>query len=403
MKIALIREEKIPADRRVPLAPEQCVKIMNDYPGTEVVVQPSDIRAFKDEEYAALGIKLQEDLSDCDVLMGVKEVPKDKLIEGKTYIFFSHTHKKQPYNRALLQKAMSKNIRLIDYELVTDAAHKRLIGFGRYAGIVGTYNGFLAWGKKTGTYDLKPAHLCHDKAEMEQEMKKIVLPSNFKLAYTGGGRVGGGAQEILHKLKMRQVFPTEYLSTETFPEPVFTQLNVEDYNERNDGKIFKRTEFFNSPVGYHSTFMRYAKSTDMYVACHFWDNRSPFIFSREDVKSEDFNIKVVADISCDIDCAVASTLKASTIAEPLYGYLPQEETLTDFMDPNAIGVMAVDNLPCELPRDASHDFGDDLQKAVINYLLGPDPDKVIERATICNKGQLMPDFEYLQDFVNETV
>lgn len=397
MKIALIREEKVPVDKRVPLAPAQCVKLMHDYPGVEVVVQPSYVRAFKDEEYESVGIKLQEDLSDCDVLMGVKEVPKDKLIEGKTYIFFSHTHKMQAYNRALLQTAIQKNIKLVDYELITDAGNKRLIGFGRYAGIVGTYNGFLAWGEKTGDYKLKPAYLCHDRVEMEQELKKVKLPANFKVVYTGGGRVGGGAQEILHKMGLRQIFPTEYLTETT--DQVFTQLNVEDYLERVDGKQFKRTEFFNNPVGYQSTFMRYAKVSHMYIACHFWDNRSPFIFTREDAKSPDFKIKVVADISCDIDCAVASTLKASTIEDPLYGYLPNEEAITDFYDPNSIGVMAVDNLPCELPRDASFDFGVDLQKSVLNFLLGNDPDKVIERATICQEGKLMPKFDYLEEFV----
>lgn len=402
MKIALIREEKIPVDRRVALSPKQCLEIMENYPGTQVVVQPSAVRSFTDEEYSALGVSLQEDLSDCDVLMGIKEVPKDRIIANKTYIFFSHTHKQQAHNRLMLQAILQKNVRLVDYELITDASNKRLIGFGRYAGIVGTYNGFLAWGKKTGAYELKPAYLCVDQAEMEKNLKKISLPANFKLAYTGGGRVGGGAQEILHKLGIRQVFPNEFLSKD-FDEPVFTQLNVEDYNERLDGKDFKRTEFFQSPIGYKSTFMRYAAVSDMYIACHFWDNRSPFIYSREDAKSPNFKIKVVADISCDVDCAVASTLKASTIEEPLYGYLPEEETLSDFMNPDAIGVMAVDNLPCELPRDASRDFGKDLQKAVLCYLLGEDPDQVIARATIAENGKLTQKFSYLQDFVDGTV
>ncbi len=401
MKIALLREEKVPVDKRVPLSPQHCIDIMKNYPGTEVVAQPSSVRAFKDEEYTALGIKLQEDLSDCDVLMGVKEVPNQILIPGKTYVFFSHTHKMQPYNRALLREAVKRGIKLVDYELVTDASHKRLIGFGRYAGIVGTYNAFLAWGKKTGTYSLKPAHECADQKEMESYLKEVILPKNFRLVYTGGGRVGGGAQEILHKLGIRQVYCAEYLSTKEFGEPVFTQLNVEDYNERIDGGLFKRTEFFNNPVGYQSSFMKYAAITDMYIPCHFWDNRSPFIFTREDARKPEFKIKVVADISCDIDCAVASTLRSSTIQDPLYGYLPEEETLTDFMDPRAIGVMAVDNLPCELPKDASVDFGQELQKSVIPFLLGPDPDAIIERATITEGGLLKPAFAYLQDFIAE--
>jgi len=401
MKIALLREEKVPVDKRVPLSPQHCVDIMNQYPGTVIVAQPSEVRAFKDSEYIALGIQLQEDLSDCDVLMGVKEVPKQNLIPGKTYVFFSHTHKMQPYNRALLQEAVKRGVKLVDYELITDASHKRLIGFGRYAGIVGTYNAFLAWGKKTNTYNLKPAHLCADQHEMESYLKEVILDPNFRVAYTGGGRVGGGAQEVLHKLGIRQVFPTEYLATKSFGEPVFTQLNVEDYNERIDGGAFIRRDFFNNPVGYRSCFMKYAAITDLYIPCHFWDNRSPYIFTREDAKKPEFKIKVVADISCDIDCAVASTLRASTIADPLYGYLPLEEKLGDFMDPMAIGVMAVDNLPCELPKDASVDFGQELQKSVIPYLLGEDPDEIIERATITEKGVLKPAFAYLQDFIDE--
>ncbi len=399
MKIALLREEKIPVDRRVPLSPNQCVELIEAYPGLQIVVQPSPIRAFTNDEYQKAGIPLQEDLSDCDILMGVKEVPKGNLIPNKKYIFFSHTHKKQPYNKGLLQQVIEKNISLIDYELITDANHKRLIGFGRYAGIVGAYNGFIAWGKKTGSYTLKPAHLCADKAEMESQLRQIILPKNFKVCYTGGGRVGGGAQEILHKIGVRQVFPNEYL-TKDFDEPVFTQLNVEDYNERTDGALFKRPEFFRNPVGYRSTFMRFAAVTDLYMACHFWDNKSPYIFTREDAKNPSFKIQVVADISCDIDCAVASTLKASTIEEPLYGYDPINESVTDFMAEGAIGVMAVDNLPCELPRDASYDFGVDLQNSVLAYLLGDDPDRVIERATIAANGSLQPDFAYLQDFVD---
>ncbi len=362
------------------------------------MVQPSSIRSFKDDEYSILGITLQEDLSDCDILMGVKEVPKDNLIEGKTYVFFSHTHKKQPYNRGLLQTALKKNITLVDYELITDATHKRLIGFGRYAGIVGTYNAFLAWGKKTGAYELKPAWQCADKVEMESNLEKVILPKHFKVVYTGGGRVGGGAQEILHQLGIRQIFPGEYLTTED-EDAVFTQLNVEDYYERKDGKPFIRAGFYNDPTDYKSVFMKYAAVSDMYIACHFWDNRAPYVFTREDAKSPDFKVKMVADISCDIDCAVASTLKASTIQDPVYGYLPNEEALGDFMDPNAIGVMAVDNLPCELPKDASVDFGTDLQQTVLKFLLDEDPDKVIERASICSNGKLMKDFEYLQEWV----
>ena len=399
MKIGIIREGKTPPDKRVPLSPKQCKELVEQYPDVELVVQPSPIRCFEDGMYADAGFSLQEDLSDCDVLMGVKEVNIDDLIPNKTYFFFSHTFKKQPYNRMLLQAILDKKIRLIDYEVITNAKGTRLIGFGRYAGVVGSYNGFLAWGKKMQSYDLKPANQCFDRVEMEGELKKINLPTNFKLVMTGGGRVAGGAIEIIEAAGLKKVSPIDFLN-KTFDYPVYTQLLVDDYNEREDGASFKRSDFYKDPVGYRSTFMRYAEVADMYVPCHYWDARSPYIFTREDAKSPRFNIKVVADISCDIDCAVASTLRPSTIADPLYGYNPTEEAEVAFDDANSIGVMAVDNLPCELPKDASEDFGRELLDKVLPCLLGEDPEDVMGRASETNlNGELTEHFAYLKGYL----
>ena len=399
MKLGIIREGKTPPDKRVPLSPQQCRELLQAYPGLELVVQPSPIRCFPDADYQAEGIAMQEDLSDCQVLMGVKEVNVEDLIPNKTYFFFSHTFKKQPYNRKLLQAIIDKKIRLVDYEVITNANGTRLVGFGRYAGVVGAYNGFLAWGKKTNSFQLKAAHQCFDRKEMETYLKEVKLPSNFKLVITGAGRVAGGAQEIIEALNIEKVSPKDFVN-QTYNHPVYTQLLVDDYNERLDGKPFKRQDFYNDPTGYRSTFMQYAKHADMYFPCHYWDARSPYIFTREDAKSPDFNIRVVADISCDIDCAVASTLRPSTIADPLYGYHPLREEEVDFMDSEAIGVMAVDNLPCELPRDASEDFGRELLDKVLPCLLGDDPERVIDRASQTNlEGALTDDFAYLSDYL----
>ncbi|MCO6499563.1 MAG: alanine dehydrogenase [Vicingus serpentipes] len=398
MKIGIIKEGKTPPDERVPLSPQQCKEIIEKFSGIELVVQKSTVRRFKDEEYAQQGVKLVDNVDNCDVLMGVKEVPVADLIPNKTYFFFSHTTKKQPYNRKLLQTMITKNITMVDYEGLTNESGFRLIGFGKYAGIVGSYNAFYAYGQRTGSYQLKRAYQCEGRAEMENEFNKIKLPNNYKIVITGGGRVANGAIETLTKLNIKKVSPTAFLNN-TFNQPVYTQLQVDDYNKRNDNQTFTREDFYNDPVDYQSTFMQYAKIADMYISCHFWDAKSPFIFTREDAKSPDFKIKVIADISCDVNGPVASTLRSSTIANPLYGYDPQTESETNFDNPNAITVMAIDNLPCELPKDASSDFGREFIDKVLPHLVN-DRENVIKRATICANGDLTPDHEFLRDYVN---
>lgn len=398
LHIGILKETKTPPDRRVPLTPAQCARMLVENDELEITVESSDIRAFADAEYRDAGIVVSNDLSKCDVLFGVKEVAIDALIPNKTYFFFSHTIKMQPYNRDLLREILAKNISLVDYETLADENDVRIIGFGRYAGIVGAYNAFLAYGVKTGRYQLKPANKCANRSEMEADLKKLDLPSDFKVVITGHGRVGRGAVEIMNVANIKQVTPKEFL-TQQFDEPVGAWLGVEWYNKRADGQPFDRIGFYKNPVGHESDFMKFAKIADVYVACHYWDSRAPFIYSRDDVKSPDWNIKVVADISCDIDGPVATTLRPSTIADPLYGYDPQSETETDFTNDNAVGVMAVDNLPCELPKDASEDFGKELMDKVLPHLLN-DAEKVIERATITKNGSLTEYYDYLQPYVD---
>jgi alanine dehydrogenase len=399
-KIGIIREGKTPPDERVPLTPAQCKTVMETYDEVEIVVEASPIRAFKDEDYLKAGVNVVKDVSDCSILLGVKEVPLEMLIPNKTYFFFSHTYKKQPYNRELLRTILDKKIRLIDYEVLTSDAGPRLIGFGRYAGIVGAYNALLAAGKKLGRFNLKPAHQCENRKEVERELTKIDLPADFKIVLTGKGRVAGGAMEILNLAEIQNVSPEAFLS-QSFNEPVYAQLGVEHYNKKKDGSSFAKSEFYAHPERFDSDFFRYAEVADMYIPCHYWDANAPFIFTREDAKKPEFNVKVVADISCDIDGPVASTLRPSTIADPLYGYDAQAEAEVDFMNENAIGVMAVDNLPCELPKDASEDFGEELIKKILPELLGKRESSVIRRATQTDlDGNLTPDFSYLQDYVD---
>jgi len=398
MKIGVIKEGKIPPDRRVPLSPAQC-KVVNDQPGVEIVVQKSDIRKFSDAQYTSEGIDLVDSVSDCDVLIGVKEVPEEQLIPNKKYLFFSHTFKEQRYNRELLKAVLEKNIQLIDWEAITNSRGQRLIAFGRYAGIVGTYNAFLGYGLKYSRYFLKRAYECEDRAEMEAQLINIDLPSDFKLVLTGTGRVGTGSLEVLRKLGIRNVKPEEFL-LDNFSEPVYTQLGVGQYNKTKNGEKFDKQMFYQDPSGFDSDFLKYACEADMYVACHYWDSNAPFIFSREEVKNPKWKVSVIADISCDIDCAVASTVRPSTIASPFYGYDPVTEKEVDFMDEGAIGVMAVDNLPCELPKDASVDFGEMFIEHVLEPLKGNDPEDIIWRASETKDGALTPHFNYLEDYVN---
>ena len=402
MKIGIIREGKVPPDQRVPLTPEQCAEVLVRFPYIELAVQPSDVRRITDAEYTEAGVQLQEDLSDCDVLFGVKEVPVDQLIPEKTYFFFSHTFKLQPYNAKLLRACIDKKVRLIDYELLKRPGGQRIIGFGRFAGIVGTYNAFRTYGAHHGTYDLPRAIDCADRKELEGHLSKVSLAPTTKIALTGHGRVGNGARELLEAMRIREVHPVDYLR-EDFGEPVFTHLDLEDYNRRRGDGGFDFTEFCEDPIDYESTFMAFARSTDLFIAGHFWAEGSPFLFTREDVRDEDWRISVVADISCDIDGPVASTVEPSTIADPMYGYDPVKECRVPFRTPGSVGVMAVDNLPCELPRDASADFGATLVKHIIPLVVEGDAQGILEGASETNlAGKLTPAFAYLSEYAGLT-
>lgn len=400
MKIGIIREEKQPHDKRVPFTPVQCKQLMEIYKGLEIVVQPCDYRCYNNDEYIQQGVKLEEDVSDCEVLMGIKEVPVSKLIPGKKYFFFSHTIKKQLHNRELLRAILQNNITLIDYETLIDPNGNRVIGFGRFAGIVGAYNGIMAYGMKYGLFKLKPAHLCHDKKELFAELDRINLP-NIKIIVTGGGRVANGACETMGALNIRKVTPYEFLNY-SFREPVYVQLHSHDYYAAKDGSPWSDYAYHHQPQDFKCIFSdanSYASHCDLLIHCTYWDPRAAKLFSKAEMRNPDFKISVIADVTCDLNGSIPSTTKATTIEDKFYGYNPETEKVEAPFAPSVITVMSIDNLPCELPRDSSEGFGKHFYERVLPALIEGNGNDLIERATVTKDGKLNGRFSYLNDYV----
>lgn len=398
MKIGIIKEGKIPPDTRVPLVPDQCAFIREHFP-VEMVVEYSHIRCYSDAEYEAAGAIMSDELSDCDVLMGVKEVPIDLLIPEKTYFFFSHTIKKQPYNRKLLQAVLEKNIRLIDYETLTDEKGVRLIAFGKFAGMVGAHNALYTYGKRTGAFELKRMKDFHEYAEARSAYLSMKFPP-IKVVVTGGGRVGSGICEVLLDMGFRQISPADFLFTD-FSEPVFTQLRPEQYAARKDGKSFPPQHFYQHPEEFKSAFFPYAQVADIFINGIFYNKKAPPFFTVQEMRRPEFNLQIIADVTCDIapDASVPSTLRASTIEKPVYGFDPATGMETHPYLQGVVDVMAIDNLPSEMPRDASRAFGQQFIDHILPELLLPSS-SVIGRATIASAGYLTPNYQYLQDYVD---
>ncbi|MDE5420611.1 NAD(P)-dependent oxidoreductase [Ancylomarina sp. DW003] len=400
-RIGILRETKNPPDRRVAITPEQGLHLIKTHPNISIFIQPSDIRCYSDAEYRKAGFFLTEDLRECDILIGVKEVSIPYLIPDKKYLFFSHTAKEQIHNRKLLQEVLKRKITLIDYEYLCDKNGKRVVAFGFWAGVVGAYKALRASGVRTDSFDLPPAIRCRNIKDMQSHLKDVILKP-IKILITGSGRVAQGALQTISVLNIKEVTSEEFLNKQ-FNEPVYCQLESEDYVERIDGEPYNKAHFHKYPGLYKSTFKPYSKVADMFIPCHYWNPKSPKFLTPEDYMEEDFQISIIADISCDIDGPIPSTLRVSTTASSFYGYdrFNQEEAIP-FIDKRNVTVMAVDNLPGELPRESSEDFGQALTEHVFAALLGDTDDEIIEKACIAKNGQLTPEFSYLQDYVFET-
>ncbi len=400
MKLGIIRERKSPPDNRTPLTPLQC-RELREFFGFDVVVEASPNRCFSNEEYAAEGVPVVDDVADCDVLLGVKEVPVANLIAEKTYFFFSHTIKRQPHNRKLLRAVLEKEIRLIDYETIVDDDGRRLIAFGYYAGVVGAHNGLWAWGERTGDFHLPRMKDCRDYDEVLKFYKKLRLPP-LRIVLTGHGRVGQGCLKVLNDLKIKQLTPKEFLEKD-FDEPVFTHLGASDYARRKADGGFDKKEFYAHGDLYESAFAPFARRADLMMHGIFYDKKAPKFFTPEDMASPDFNLKVIADISCDLwpDGSLPPTVEATTIAEPLFGFDAKagQKAPTPF-GPGVVTMMTIDNLPNELPRDASQFFGKQFLENLLTKLLKPDTTTILDRATVARFGKLTERFAYLQDYVD---
>ncbi len=398
IKVGILKETKYPPDRRVPLTPHQGKELLDIFSNVELFIQSSDIRCYSDGEYRNVGLNVIDDISHCDILLGVKEVNIDTLLTNKTYLFFAHVGKKQPHNQKMLQEIVKKKIRLIDYEYLKNSNGKRMVAFGRWAGIVGAYNGLRALGLRSGKFNLIPAHECHDLNELRENLHEISLP-NVKILITGGGRVAHGAIEMLEVLGVKEIQPRQFLSR-SYSAPVFCQIDPWDYVKRKDGEPFDLQHFIDHPDYYESSFLPFTKVADLYISAHFWDPRSPAFMTQTQMQAGDFNIQVIADISCDLKIPIPSTIRASSVQEPFYGYDPFTGKETEPFKPGStITVMAVDNLPAELPRDASIEFGNDLIHKVFPSLFGNDESGIIKRATITENGTLNPAFSYLTNYV----
>lgn len=396
MRIGISRERKSPPDNRVAFTPIQCVALQQRYPQIRITVESSPDRCFTDQQYQEVGIEVAEQLHHCDVIFNIKEIPPAFLLPNKTYFFFSHTIKKQPYNKVMLQEILAKNIRLIDYEVLRWESGQRVLGFGRYAGVVGTYNGLLVYGKKHKLFQLKPAHQCANYAEMLTQALMAKIPP-IRIAVTGGGRVAQGALDMLRALRIREVTPNQYLHIQ-YNEPVFVQLNSPDLYVHPTLTQWDTKHFYQHHTEYHSQFMPYAHKTDLLVNGIYWTNDLPQLFHAENTLPDQVFPEVIADISCDIHGSVPITYEATSIANPVIGWDRVSQKPCEPFGDHCIDIMAVGNLPNELPKDASEEFGEMLIQHIIPELM-ESHSNLLNHATIAENGKLTADFQYLSDYV----
>jgi len=406
--LAILKEARID-ENRTPFSPAQISNLLNKFPNLKIIVQPSNRRCFKNEDYLKAGAQITDDLRSADIIFGVKEVDVSTLIKNKTYLFFSHTSKVRQYigqvivdkaiiyKKELLKEVIKKNITLIDYENVRDVSGEgyRYLGFGRFAGIIGAYNTLNLYLKLNNKQQLPRAFEINN----YEQVKKLISKQNFnklKILLTGSGRASKGAIEQLKHANIRQVLINDYLNNK-YDEAVFCNISAKKHIERKDGKTSTYEDFNLNPHEYNYKVKNFLFDTDMFIACHYWDAKFPKLFYPKEI-SEFKNLKIIGDVTCDINGSVPTTIRSTSIAKPYYSIntdLMKEIELGN----KGIAVMAVDNLPSELPKDASEEFGDSIITEILPYLIDED-DGRINRATTASNGKFSSKFNYLNDFIN---
>jgi alanine dehydrogenase len=360
-----------------------------------VVAQPAENRCYADKEYERAGVTVTENMDDCNLLLGIKEVPVDMLIPGKRYMFFSHTKKLQPANQKLFKALVEKKISLIDYECLEHEDGTRIIGFGFFAGIVGAHNGMMAYGQRTGTFTLQRVGSVNSFQKLIHMYFGLKLP-NIKIAVTGTGRVAHGVLEIMNLMGIHEVEPEEYMGKE-FTYPVYVHLKGADlYAHKLTGK-YNRNDFHAHPQDYDCSFKTYLAHTDILMNGIYWEKSIPRLFEMEDLHNANFRIQTIADITDDKYGSVPCNLGDSTINDPVYGVNRTSFEQTAPYLPGSVDVMAVSNLPNELPRDASRYFGEQLIKYVLDDIR-QGGSRIIENATMLDNGSLTAPFQYMKDY-----
>ena len=407
LTLAIISESR-KDDNRTPLTPKQATHLLKKFSNLKIIVEPSKNRCFKDEDYLKAGGVIKSDISEANIILGVKEVNINKLIANKTYLFFSHTIKMNKNNsegtqgtpgvekKELLKEIIRKNITLIDYENIRDNSGNgyRYLGFGRFAGIVGCYNTINLHLKMEGKKSLPRAFELNN----YEKLKEIINDQKFKklkIILTGDGRVAKGSLEFFKHTNIKQVSVDDYLNN-AHTEAVFCNLKTHNYVERYDNQLFSLQDFILNPDKYKSTIKKYLMTADMLIASHYWDPSSPKLFSKNEIK-EFKNLKIIGDITCDINGSIPTTIRSTSIQKPYYSMDINSMQEINFGN-NGLAVMAVDNLPSELPKESSEEFGNALTSNVLPYIINKD-DGRIKKATIVKEGKLTAPFIYLKDFI----
>lgn len=395
--LGLIREDKVPADNRVALTPSQCKWLQNQFSDIKIVVQSSFNRCYSNKEYQMAGVTISDDIQGCDILLGIKEVPAEKLLENKTYLFFSHTKKLQPNNQKMFQTIIQKKSTLIDYECLEHEDGTRIIGFGFFAGIVGAHNGIMCYGERTGLFHLERVYKQRSFRELIHSYFGLKLP-NLKIAVTGSGRVAHGVLEIMNLMGIHEVEPDQYLSRE-FQYPVYVQLKGADLYAHKEKGTYSRDHFHDFPEQYTSIFKPYLAQTDILMNGVYWDKQIPRLFEKKDVTQPSFRIKTISDITDDIHGSIPINYGDQDIFNPVYGVDRTTLEKTAPYLPHSTDIIAVGNLPNELPRDASRYFGEQLIKHILPKLLQLEPDDgTLKRATLIQKGEITSGYSFMKEY-----